>query len=381
MAHARLIVCLLFCCFAVPMSAQGPPSSVRVSPALHRQVQEHRRVTGEIRSKHRARIAAVEPGWVVDVAVEAGQQVAEGDLLARVDARRLQIALDRARADGLRSSVVVEEREALLERAKVEFDALSALAERSAANPKELRDSELELRVAKTQLDAAKHDRVALQADVDLLQVRIADTEIRARWSGRVIAKFTEVGQWLSVGADVVELISTESLEAWISVPQRDYGALENQTSGFEVVADAIGEKIESVSFRSIPLIDPRGRTFQVVASLKPNKNLAPGMSVTAWVPTGASVNGLLIPRSAIMRNDVGAFVYMVKPGAEGQPSSAVPVSISPKYSIGDAVVCDERTLPPGSQVVTEGNERLYPMAPIIPMPEFEQASTGADEQ
>ena len=381
MAYTRILLTLIAGLIAIPLAAQGPPSSVRVSPVEHKAVQERRRVTGEIRSKHRARIAAQEPGWVVEVAVEAGQSVEKGDLLARVDARKLIIALARAKADVARSAVLVTERQAQLERAKADLDALTALAERDAANPKELRDSHFDWRVAQTRLAASKEERLVLTAEVALLEIRIADTEIRAEWPGRVIAKFTEVGQWLSIGADVVDLISVQSLEAWLLVPQAYYAALEGQTSGLEIRADATSAQIENLGFQTIPLIDPRGRTFQVVVQLADDAGLAPGMSVTAWIPTGAKVPGLLIPRSAILRNDVGSYVYMVKPGEAGQPGAAIPVPIVAKFSIGDAVVIDERTLPPGSQVVTEGNERLYPMAPIIALPQFDSEEPGVEQQ
>ena len=372
---------LTFCALALSLEAQGPPSPVRVVEVRSEEIQERRKVTGEIRSHRRARIAAEESGWVIDLAVKAGQSVEKGDLLARLDSRKLELELEYAEAESLRVTSVVAERKNSAERAQADLDALTALSERGAANPKELRDAEFESRATLARESQARHELVALEARAALLRERIEDTEIRAPWGGRVIAKLTEVGQWLATGDQVVELVSMTELEAWLLVPQQYFGVLETSALNIELRIDATGTTIFSKSFRSVPLVDARGRNFYVVVDLVQDGGLAAGMSVTAWVPTGDRAPSLLVPRSAILRGETGSFVYVAMPGAEGQPGMAMLTPVVVTYSVGDEAVVQSHALRAGIQVVTEGNERLYPRAPIIAMPVAADIPTGESGQ
>ncbi len=345
---------------------------MRVEP-----VQVRRKVTGEIRAVRRARIAAEEPGWVSELAVRPGQAVEQGALLARLDSRKLELELMNAEAESLRVSVVLTERKNASERAQADLAALLSLSERGAANPKELRDAEFDARAASAREQQAEHEHGALEARAELLRARIEDTVIRAPWAGRVVAKHTEVGQWVTLGGDVVELVSMTELEAWLVVPQQQFGALEQSVAKIELRIDATEETVFTKDYRSVPLIDPRGRSFDLVADLVQDGRLAAGMSVTAWVPTGAEKESTLVPRSAILRGETGSYVYVVTPGAEGAPAMAMMMPVVVTYSIGDDAVVLAHGLALGMQVVTEGKERLYPMAPIIPLP----AGAGAPDE
>jgi len=372
---------LTLCALALSLEAQGPPSPVRVSEVRSEEIQERRKVTGEVRSHRRARIAAEEPGWVIELAVREGQSVEKGDLLARLDSRKLELELEYAVAESQRVSSVLDERKNSTARARADLEALVALSERGAANPKELRDAEFESRAALARENQARHELIALEARAALLRERIEDAEVRAPWAGRVIAKLTEVGQWLAIGEQVVELVSMTELEAWLLVPQQYFGPLENSSLEIELRIDATGKTIFSKSFRSIPLIDARGRNFDVVADLIQDGRLAAGMSVTAWVPTGDLVPSLLVPRSAILRGETGSYVYVAAPGAEGQPGLAMMTPVVVTYSVGDEAVVQSHGLSAGTQVVTEGNERLYPRAPIIAMPVGAEIPAGESGQ
>ena len=65
--------------------AQMPPSSVRVDPARMENVQETRRVTGNLRAITRSRVGTLEEGRVIDFPVIEGQHVKRGEVLAKLD--------------------------------------------------------------------------------------------------------------------------------------------------------------------------------------------------------------------------------------------------------------------------------------------------------
>ena len=157
--------------------------------------------------------------------------------------------------------------------------------------------------------------------------------------------------------------------------------SLATRNGPIEIALARIRVGAEGVSFalsdyRVIPDVDVRGRAFRVVGKAASDLPLASGMSVTAMVPTGEEREMLTIHRDAILRNQVGAFVYAVIPGGEGTPAKAAPIDVEVLFQTPTRAVVRSSGLRPGMQVVIEGNERLYPMAAIAPTPAGDAAPT-----
>ncbi len=94
-------------------------------------------------------------------------------------------------------------------------------------------------------------------------------------------------------------------------------------------------------------------------------------MSLTAWIPTGAIAKRLLVSRNAILRNEAGAFLYVTRQtqgAAGGEAARAVPIRVTVSFGVGDRVVVQGPGLAEGDLAVVEGNERLFPMMPVIPI-------------
>ena len=128
------------------------------------------------------------------------------------------------------------------------------------------------------------------------------------------------------------------------------------------------GRRYRVLERRIIPIVDRVGRHFTVIASLDNSAGtLAPGMSATAWIPTGVEREELTISVDAIQRNDTGAFVYVVRQMGEGPPK-AVQASVDVLFPVGDRVAVRAPQIRPGDQVVVEGNERLHPMQSVAPV-------------
>ena len=100
-------------------------------------------------------------------------------------------------------------------------------------------------------------------------------------------------------------------------------------------------------------------------------KNLFPGMSLNATVPNGLFIEHLLIPIDAVSRNGAGYFVFKVESTPEG--ATVIPVPIDVLFRRGVLAAVQSFSLAPGDSIVTEGNERLFPMMPVTIL-------TGADE-
>jgi RND family efflux transporter MFP subunit len=359
-----------------PAAQGGNPSAVRVAPVTEREIGERRMVTGDVRALRRSLVAAQEPGLLLELPLREGTPVEAGGLLARLDAESLALEL-RALVGELRvQEAVLSERRRTTEWQESDYQTLKGLSEKGAANPKEILDAESELKIAQARQEQAERDLEQTRTRIELLEKRIRDTEIRAPFAGTVVARRKELGEWVARGDAVVELVSGE-VEAWIEVPQRYYAPLCDYPEPLRLRADATGEVLRTDSYRVVEDVDPRSRTFRVIAPLEREWRLAPGMSLSAWVPTGERAPHLTVSKDAILRNDAGAYVYVVQPGAEGAPAQAVPLPVEVLFYSADDAVLRAGRLAPGTEVVVEGNERLFPMAPIRPV-RADGAGSGA---
>jgi RND family efflux transporter MFP subunit len=363
----------------------GPPTAVTVDAVRREPVQEHRRVTGELRAVHRSRVATREAGLLIELPVTQGTRVSAGEVLARLDSRLVALDLRHAEAEHQAAKGVVQERQAVLGWRRKSLELYQQSATRGAANVKEMLDAESEVSVAAARAEQGAQELEVAAARVEILRQRLADMTITAPFDGIVVARLADLGEWVGEGAPIVELVSVGEVEAWLDVPQQFFGVAGRQLAGVKVSVEATGQMIEAQRLRTVAMVDPRARSFSVVGMLDDADGaLAPGMSITGWIPTGATAQRLTVSSDALLRNDAGAYVYVARggsaPGAEPGPSMAVPLGVRVLFPAGNRVVVEAEGLNPGDSVVVEGNERLFPMMPImgLPAPGAPGPSSGA---
>lgn len=345
--------------------AQQPPTPVLTQPVKSERVQEHRRVTGSLQAIARSSVASQEAGQILAVETDEGMTVEAGDIIARLDARRLeaQLAEARARIDRIASDLV--ERESEVKFADYEYKRLAKLLEKNVASERELMEASTQLSAAEARAQSAQRSIAEGQRQVDYLTIRLADMTVRAPFSARVVARHVDIGEWIEPGEPIVTLVSTGAIEARLEVPER-YAAAVSRNVG-QIYADVIGagRTIPSTSVRIIPDVNPQARIFGVILTLENIDNaLAPGMSVTAWIPTSDEADHLTVPKSAVVRSGRDAYVYRTDVSPEGAPTAAkMPVTVL--FDWEDRVVIAANDLRAGDNVIVEGNERLMPGATL----------------
>ena len=144
-----------------------------VAGASQAQVAEE--LKGWLEWVHEVEMRVVENGVVEEVAVSAGQHVAKGDLLLRMDQREAQANLLQARARVAHARVEGEDAERELARAQELFD-------RGLIAIEELKDAQLKQVAATAEEEAAKAAEAAAA-------VALERTELRAPFDGIVVAR------------------------------------------------------------------------------------------------------------------------------------------------------------------------------------------------
>ena len=221
------LLVLLVACQAEPPAQQPEPARpVRVATVEAAPAEVELRLPGSVRPVQRQLPAFLQAGYLAERPVQRGQQVAPGELLARLDNPSLKPAV------------------AMAEARLAELEERLAQAERDLQRAERLRDSGA---VSADELDRLASQRTSLgqardQAEAALLESRsrLDQASLRAPFAARVTTVHAEPGDFLDAGQPVLELAGLDGgLEVELSLP--GHVAVKLQT-GQKVDVSATGQ-------------------------------------------------------------------------------------------------------------------------------------------
>lgn len=357
---------------ATQAAGQYPQVAV-VDTARTENLAQLREVTGEIRSMRRSLLASQVEGLVIELDLDEGDAVEAGQVVARLDAATAELDVAEGEADVGAARGSVEEAEALLAQAERDLERVTQASARGSVSASELDNAETAVRTRRAALAQAKAGLAAADADLARKKKALADKTIVAPFAGRVVGKETEVGEWISPGDAIVEIVSLRELEARIDVPERFVRFLTDGSGpvGLSVPALGDGQNAEGTLIGVVPLGDELSRLFPVRLRVANGSGLLkPGMSLTAYVPTGKSEPTLTVSKDALLRDDAGEYLYMAVPKSdETNPAvngQAVPARVTRLYAVGGRVAIRPGQVKDGTVVLVQGNERVFPTQPLI---------------
>jgi RND family efflux transporter MFP subunit len=343
--------------------AQMGPSPVVLDPVTTEVAEQYRQVTGELRSVRRALLAAEEEGMVIEFNVNEGDAVKQGQVLARLRDTRARLDVAKFEADLASKKASVGEQTAEVARAKLDVDRLAELQQRASAAWSEMEDKKTAYAAAQARLEVANADVASAEAALNWSKERLARMTIAAPFNGRVIAKRTEMGQWLRQGDPVIELLDLDQIDARVDVPEQFVDRIVGNTQPVRVRIQATGEVIDAPVTAIVPDADPLSRLFPVRIRLSnEHGRLRPGMSIVGLVPTGASKPTKTVRKDAVLRDDAGEYLYF---DAGGTAAVARIKTLFPVGKTGERIAIEGATLPENARVIVEGNERMFPGSPI----------------
>ena len=280
---------------------------------------------GKIRARHSTQVRTEIAGRIERIAVQEGQSVRKGQILAVLDGREYRIAIEEARSRYLKAiGVIAVEKDSVvgskdpeaLERQIAELEKLEADGKISR---EERRSREIELGVQALREGAYRRELV--EARSGLSEARAAEerarlnldrTIIRAPFSGVVADLVLTEGQLLSTGETVCSLVDNVDLEAEVGVLESDVGGLAVGRPAMLVVPaleETLRVQVDVIS----PNIDSNSRTCRVLLRVQnPNGRLQPGMFVRASIAGKIFPDKLLVPMEAVLTRDGRPLVFRV---------------------------------------------------------------------
>ena len=154
--------------------------------------------TGYVVARRQATVSSKATGKVVEVLIEEGVVVAEGQLLARLDDSipRAQLELAQAQLEAART--YLRETDVQLRQAHLDLRRTEELAERELASRADLDRDALSVEALIARLESARQDIVVAERSVAVQRRVVEDMRIRAPFAGIVIAKAAQPGEMIS---------------------------------------------------------------------------------------------------------------------------------------------------------------------------------------
>jgi membrane fusion protein (multidrug efflux system) len=243
--------------------------------------------TGSLLPDEEVDLAFETSGKVVGLYFEEGRRVKKGELMAKINDRPLQAQLLKLQAQ----QKLVQERE-FRQRQLLDRDAIS-------------RES----------YDQVATELQSIEADIMLIEARIAETELRAPFDGIVGLRMISEGAFATTQTKIVRLVKIRPLKIEFSIAERYAGEV---TPGFPISfnIDGFPESFEAKVYAIDPKVDINTRTISVRA-LYPNTNeeLKPGRYASIRARLSQIENAVSIPTEALIAEMSGEKVFIYKNG------------------------------------------------------------------
>jgi RND family efflux transporter MFP subunit len=301
----------------------------------------HRLAVGQIEASKRAVIGFELGGTFIEALVDDGQSVEKGDLLGRLDTKRLNAELAELRASLTRTEA--DARLAQLSQTRIEK--LVAQNLESAQSLDEAEDSTIS---AKARVEEVK-------ARISSVQVQLDKSKLYAPFSGAVIRREVDSGSVVGQGQSVFVMQEEGSFEARIALGADD--ALNfNVGQGVSLIHHdkPIPAKIKTIAKQRTR----QTRTVDVILSLDvQDDTVLPGNLISLSIEKEVYQSGTWVPRSALTSSLRGLWNVYVVEEIDGEQRIS-PRSVNVLYNEGEFAFI-AGAIKPSELLVINGNQRL----------------------
>ena len=307
------------------------PIPVEVATVERGRIASYISSTANLVPENQVPVLAEWEGRVARLTVEEGDSVEVGEVLAELDRREGEIALQKAQ-------VRAETQRLAFERSR------------------QLHEQEL--------LSSEAFDKIKLEHDVAQQELaeaewRLEKTYIRSPFSGRVTQRTTQLGQHVRPGDELFTIADFDPLVARIYLPEKDVLSLdEGRSVRISLRADAgitFDGRIRQIS----PVVDTATGTVKVtVESRQTPRQVRPGAFVRIDIERESVADATLVPREAVIRELQRAFAFVAKDGL------AEKRTLELGLEEGDQIQALEG-IAPGEQIIVAGQGGLEDGAAI----------------
>lgn len=299
--------------------------------------------TGHIEPKTSVDITTEVAGRIIDLPVEEGQDVQEGDLLLQIDPAQFQASVNRSRAALAQSGAAQAQQRAAYDQAKRDADRFVALQERGTdfVTEAEVEQAVTNAEVQRRLLEASEYQVSQAEANLEQALDQLSKTTIRAPMSGRITRLNVErgetaiVGTMNNAGSLLLTVADLSVMEAVIEVDETDVPEIVVGDSA-SIEIDAFADRrfagvVTKIGNSSIVPLNPatsgtsnQAIDFEVRITLTaPPDGIRPDLSATADIITDTRTQVPAVPITALTLMDADAVENIPNENIPGSEASA----------------------------------------------------------
>jgi membrane fusion protein (multidrug efflux system) len=322
------------------VSAQGGPPRDRsitvetlvVEPSILRTTVK---AVGTVLADASAMLRAEIPGQIIKLHFDDGQPVIKGEPLFSIEATVLEAEANEARANA-------EQSEAAFDRAK------------------ELIDDRL---ISATDFDSARANYNVSIARLLSSQARLSKTVIRAPFDGFVGLRKINIGDYATIGQELVDVVRLDPLRVEFSVPETLLAQIRPEQTIDVSIGAFPGEIFHGVITAIAPQIDVTGHSVAIRARLpNPDLKLRPGLFAQVSVTLAVKSDALMIPEQAIWPIGQTKTVFVVENAKAIQKTVTTGQRKPGQVEISSGLVA-------GEEIVTAGQMKIFDGAAVQTIP------------
>ncbi len=339
---------MLVCGLLLQACGQGESASIAeiVRPPVmvvrveQRDVVDRIRATGQLRAKAEATIAAQVEGQVAGIEAREGEAVEAGAILLIIDSERRQLEVTNAKAQ-------LSEAQAQLAVAKRSYARTQRLSKGNVA-------SEARLDQDRTRQSLARSVVTGAEARLGLANRALEDSTVRAPFSGLIARRHVSVGEYLSIGTALFDLVALDPIEVEFTLAEIDSSKVAIGHPVKISLAPYPDETFDAKVSMISPTIDPRTRTLRVKAELpNPDGRIRPGLFAHTDLGVSERHDVIVVPDDAVVQRADGAVIFRLT--ATGRVERRL---VETGVRI-DGYVEISSGLSPGDVVVVRGQARI----------------------
>lgn len=352
-------------------SAEGPkiptaepaPLAVTVVPArFQTSFALKEKFSGIASASRESELGFTTGGRIDRFAVDIGDRVAKGDVLAVLDTRSLRAQLRAANA-------VVEEGQAAADIAESTLRRQQTLLEQGHVSSQRVDEAFAERQAAEARVQSAKAQAETLRVQIDLAR-------ITAPFDGVITDRFADEGVIAGPSQPILRLVETGPMEARIGLPAPVADRLE---AGDDYTLLVDGREVPARLRSQTGVIDARARTVTAVFEIDADAGVTSGSVVRLSMEDRIDAPGVWVPVSALTEVSRGVWSVLVAEPRDGR-AYARPRPVTIIHTDGSRAYV-RGVIEDGDQIILEGLQRIAPGQPVQPREEaFAGRPSGGTE-
>lgn len=282
--------------------------------------------SGYVTARRRATVSSKVTGKVVEVHIEEGMRVKEGQMLARLDASVADKVMRLAQAQEAAAGKDLEETRVRIVQAGLEYDRATRLAQGGISATADLDRARADLNALQARLAAQTSARSVAERQVAMRQQDLDDMVIRAPFDGVVVSKDAQPGEMISpisagsgfTRTGICTIVDMDSLEIEVDVAEAYINRI-RQGQRTEAILDAYPDwRIPAHVIIPVPTADRQKATVKVrIAFDAKDPRILPDMGVKVSFmddspPAAPAQTAVTVPKAALRHEGEQDVVFVL---------------------------------------------------------------------